>query len=96
MNNSATYYTYILKCADNSYYVGHTENPNQRLKTHNSGQGPKWTALRLPVELVYCEISGKLEQAIKRERQLKKWTRAKKEALIAKNITKLKQLSKSL
>lgn len=88
------WYVYILKCADSSYYVGHTDNLDQRLKTHNSGRGPTWTASRLPVKLVYQEKHDDQTRAIKRERQMKKWSRAEKGALIAGNLHKLKSLSK--
>ena len=88
------WYVYILKCSDNSCYVGHTDNLVQRLKTHNSGQGPVWTASRLPVKLVYQEKHDDQTLAIRRERQIKNWSRAKKEALIAGDLHKLKSLSK--
>jgi putative endonuclease len=88
------WYVYILKCSDNSYYVGHTDNPDRRLKTHNFGQGPRWTVSRLPVKLVYQEKHDDQTLAIGRERQIKKWNRAKKEALIAGDLQKLKSLSK--
>src|SRR5258706_118935 len=44
---------YILRCADNSFYVGHTQNLHDRVQTHNNGAGATWTACRRPVELVY-------------------------------------------
>ncbi|MCH7988759.1 MAG: GIY-YIG nuclease family protein [Planctomycetes bacterium] len=91
---SETFHVYILKCSDNSYYVGSTSNLNQRLKTHISGHGPQYTASRLPVELVYSELLPDLDSAVKRERQIKKWTRAKKEALIRGDLATLKMLSK--
>jgi putative endonuclease len=94
MNHNKSYYAYILKCEGGSYYVGSTDNPEQRLSIHNAGRGPKWTALRLPVELVHCEKFETQKKAIQRENQIKRWSRAEKEALIAGNIDALKRLSK--
>ena len=88
------WYTYILKCADSSFYIGHTNDLAERLSKHNAGRGPKWTACRLPVQLAYQEYHENEEFAIKREKQIKKWSRSKKEALIEGDTKKLKSLSK--
>ena len=77
------HYCYILSCADGSYYVGVAEDPQRRLDEHNSGKGADWTALRLPVALVWTEAHASLGSARTRENQLKNWSRKKKEALIA-------------
>jgi predicted GIY-YIG superfamily endonuclease len=90
------WYTYILKCADGSFYTGRTNDLSERLTRHNAGRGPKWTACRLPVQLVYQEHHENEESAIKREKQIKKWSRSKKEALIQEDAKKLKALSKQL
>ena len=87
--------TYILRCADNKLYVGSTTNIEERLKRHKAGYASKFTRLHKPVELVYKEEYNTYQEAFRRERQLKKWTLAKKEALIAGDIDKLKELSKS-
>ena len=58
-------------------------DPNARVDVHNSGKGAKYTRSRLPVSLVYTEPGDSLSAALKRERQVKPWSRAKKEALIA-------------
>ena len=87
--------TYILRCADNKLYVGSTTNINERLKRHNAGYASEFAHLHRPVELVYKEDYDTYQEAFKRERQLKKWTTAKKEALIAGDIERLKELSKS-
>ena len=92
MNKAATY---ILRCADNKLYVGSTTNIEERLKRHKAGYASKFTRLHKPVELVYKEEYNTYQEAFRRERQLKKWTLAKKEALIAGDIDKLKELSKS-
>ena len=85
------YATYILECADRSYYIGSTSNLRSRVQAHRSGKGPQHTALRLPVRLVYHELFDTLEEAVARESQLKRWTRAKKEALIAGDLARLKR-----
>ena len=87
--------TYILRCADNKLYVGSTTNIKERIKRHNAGYASEFTHLHRPVELVYKEDYDTYQEAFKRERQLKKWTTAKKEALIAGDIERLKELSKS-
>ena len=76
------YYTYILRCRDNSLYTGYTDNVEKRLATHNDGKGAKYTRGRLPVGLVYCEEFPDRSAAIKREIEIKKLTKAKKEELI--------------
>lgn len=89
------WYVYILKCSDNSFYTGHTNNLNERIKRHNSGRGSSYTAVRSPVKLLLYEENENETAAVKREMQIKKWSRAKKIALINGNIQKLKLLSKS-
>ena len=86
------YYVYILRCADGSFYVGHTTEPRSREQTHNEGRGPRYTAHRLPVQLVYSEQHALLADAVRRERQIKRWTHAKKEALVTGNLELLKRL----
>ncbi|MGV3650047.1 MAG: GIY-YIG nuclease family protein [Devosia sp.] len=85
---------YILRCADGSYYVGNTRKPiEQRVAEHNSGVIACYTQSRLPVELVYAEVTNVLMVAFERERQLKGWSRAKKEALIAGQLEDLPGLA---
>lgn len=91
---SGTIHVYILRCADGSYYVGSTGDLEGREYAHNIGQGAKYTFLRRPVQLVYSESYDSLEQAMGRERQLKRWSHAKKTALILGEAARLKQLSK--
>jgi putative endonuclease len=76
-NQMPVYYVYILRTLDNMLYIGVTETLDQRIKTHNSGKGAEWIKAH----------PGK------REIQIKKWSRAKKEALIAGDFVKLKNLS---
>jgi len=92
---STPFYVYIVRCADGSLYVGHTEALEERVMRHNEGRGATWTAARLPVMLVYSEACAGKQQAVRRERQLKGWSRAKKEALIAGDKQRLKKLAAS-
>jgi predicted GIY-YIG superfamily endonuclease len=76
------FFCYILECADRSLYVGVTDDPAQRVRHHNQGKGSEWTAARRPVKLVWTEERPTLSSARKRENQLKRWSHAKKAALI--------------
>jgi predicted GIY-YIG superfamily endonuclease len=87
-------FVYILRCADDSLYVGHTSNIDERVKAHNDGCGAQWTACRRAVTLVYQETHPWEDDAITLERQLKRWTHAKKVALINGDRAKLKALAK--
>jgi predicted GIY-YIG superfamily endonuclease len=89
------FHTYILLCADGSYYVGHTSDLRSRVAAHNEGKAAQHTATRCPVELVYNEEHPSELDAIERERQIKKWSRAKKRALVAGDIGTLRSLSRS-
>ncbi len=86
--------TYILLCSDGSFYVGHTENVQKRLATHNAGKGVHYTAKRRPVKLSYTEFHPSKTKAMARETQFKKWSRAKKQALIDTDPAKLHELAK--
>ena len=85
-------WTYILRCADGSYYIGSTKDLSRRLDEHKKGNCA-YTSQRLPVELIYSETYQSLVYAKKREIQLKGWTRKKKEALILHDKKSLKDLS---
>ena len=87
-------YLYILRCADGSYYVGSTTNLEVRIAAHNSAAGgSEFTAKRLPVELVFSEEFPTLHDAFLAEREVKGWSRAKKEALIHRDYAALPELS---
>jgi len=75
-------YVYILRCSDGSLYTGWTNNLTERINAHNNGTASKCTRARLPVELVYSELCESKSAAMKREFEIKKFTRAKKEKLI--------------
>jgi predicted GIY-YIG superfamily endonuclease len=78
----------MVRCADGTLYTGYARDPEERVRVHNSGKGAKYTRSRLPV---HTERYESLSAALKRERELKPWSRARKEALIAGDLTPLKQ-----
>ncbi len=85
---------YILRCADGTFYVGNMRRSvEERIGEHNSGVLKGYTSKRRPVELVYCEVTDSLIAACERERQLKGWSRAKKQALIDANWDALPALA---
>ena len=75
-------YTYILRCADGTFYTGWTTDLTRRVDVHNSGQGAKYTRARRPVELVYYETFDTRQDAMQRECAIKKLTREQKGALV--------------
>lgn len=91
-----TFWTYILRCADASYYVGHTDDLEQRLSDHERGGISVYTRKRRPVTLVWCDTFESRIEALAAERQIKGWSRAKKEALIKGNWTRLRTLAKHM
>ncbi len=88
------FHVYILKCSDGSYYTGHTDQIEARISQHTFGLIPGYTKKRRPVEVVFNEMFGTRDEAFAAERQIKKWVRAKKEALIAGKFDLLPELSK--
>ncbi len=77
------YFVYILKCADNSYYTGVTNNLDRRMYDHANSRNPdSYTSKRLPIKLVFHHVFHSPMQAISFEKQVKGWSRKKKEALI--------------
>jgi putative endonuclease len=88
-------FVYMLRCADDSYYVGSTiVDLERRVAEHNTGLFGGYTSLRLPVKLVWSEYFEQLRDAAAIERKLKGWSRAKKEALIQADWAAIKRLSK--
>jgi len=73
---------YILRCSDRSYYTGHTDQLDARISAHQQGLVQGYTQKRRPVRLVFAEEMPTRQDAIERERQIKGWSRAKKEALM--------------
>jgi putative endonuclease len=86
------HYVYILRCADECWYVGETADPYQRMADHQEGSARAFTSRRRPVELAHLEQFATRGAALERERQLKRWTRAKKEPSISGNLALLKRL----
>jgi len=90
------YYIYILLCADNSFYTGITNDLDRRIEEHNLGENPKcYTYSRRPLALKYSEEYQNVNDAISREKQIKGWSRKKKEALMNGDYAELMQLSKN-
>jgi putative endonuclease len=77
-----SFWVYILKCADGLYYTGHTDNLEKRIGEHRSGAFGGYTSTRLPVELVFSQDFSSREEALTSERQIKGWSRKKKEAMM--------------
>ena len=87
---------YIVRCRDDSYYTGLTRlEAEQRVWQHNEGVVAGYTHSRRPVELVYFETTESAREAITRERQIKGWSRRKKEALIEGDFEGLSGLAKN-
>lgn len=88
-----TGYMYILKCSNDQYYTGSTKNLKERIKLHQNGRGVNITKKLLPVELKYYEEYDRIEQALRREKQIQGWSRAKKEALMNGDLELLNNLA---
>jgi len=78
------FYVYILKCQDNSFYTGYTADLGRRIKEHNTGKGAKYTRARKPVQLLYWEDHISIQDAMRREREIKRLSREKKIQLMNK------------
>jgi|SRR5690554_5466895 len=89
------YFVYIVQCSDKSYYTGITSNLEKRINEHNSGLFKGYTSKRLPVQLMYSQRYSDVNEAIRAEKQIKGWSRAKKEALIRNDMETLVKLSRS-
>ncbi|MDI9370946.1 MAG: GIY-YIG nuclease family protein [Synergistaceae bacterium] len=75
-------WVYILLCSDGTYYTGWTFDTEERLKAHNDGKGAKYTASRLPVVLVYREKVASMSEALRRELEIKRMNRPRKDRLV--------------
>ena len=88
-------FVYILLCSDKTYYTGITSNLEKRIQEHKLGKYPgSYTYLRLPIKLVFYAEFTNITLAIQTEKQIKKWSRVKKEALINGEFQKLPNLAK--
>lgn len=88
-------WVYILQCSDNTFYTGCTTNLKERVYQHKTGQYEGYTKKRRPVELLWYEEFKDINEAIDAERQIKGWSRAKKEALMRGDFELLQELSQS-
>ena len=87
---------YILRCADGSYYTGHTDNLEKRIAEHDSGAiAGSYTFRRRPVQLAFSQEFSSRKEALEAERQIKGWTRMKKEALIRGDWAEISRLARS-
>lgn len=75
-------YTYMVECSDKSLYTGWTNNLEQRIQAHNAKKGAKYTKSRTPVRLVYYETFATKQEAMRREYEIKRYTRKQKLALL--------------
>ena len=82
IQRTGKYFVYILQCSNGTYYTGYTNNLENRIKEHNSGNGAKYLRGKLPVKLVYSKEYRYYKNALNRERNIKKMTRKEKERLI--------------
>ena len=83
-----SYYFYLARCNDSSLYSGSCRDLLQREQMHNSGKGAKYTRSRLPIKIVYSEEFATQSEALKREAEVKKWTKQAKEELVQKNAAR--------
>ncbi|GGO40667.1 GIY-YIG nuclease family protein [Staphylococcus hominis] len=77
-----SHFVYIVRCSDNSLYTGYTNNIEARINKHNAGKGAKYTKIRRPVVLVYQEMYESKSEALRREYEIKTFTRQRKLKLI--------------
>ena len=88
------FFAYILRCRDGSYYVGHSDNLDARVAQHQAGAISGYTHSRRPVELVWSQAFPDRDSAFRAERQIKGWSRAKKEALVRGDWAAVQRLAK--
>ncbi len=79
---SMAFFVYVIRCVDDSYYTGHTDDLEKRMAAHNRGEVSGYTLGRRPVQLVFVEEFTSREDAFQLERKIKGWSRKKKEALM--------------
>ena len=80
-----SYYVYILRCKDGSYYTGYTKDVEKRFEMHKKGQGSRYTRMHEPEKLVYLEEFESRGEAMRRERRIKTLSHNKKQQLINNN-----------
>ena len=80
------YYIYLARCKDKTIYTGYTTDLKNRELKHNSGEGAKYTKSRRPIKIIYWEEFTSLGEALKREAEIKSWSKIEKEKLIKNKI----------
>ncbi len=88
------FFAYMLHCADESYYVGHTDDLEKRLLEHNEGGKCTYTETRQPLELVWSQEFATRGEALAAELRIKRWSRAKKQALASGDFGELSRAAK--
>lgn len=76
------HFTYIARCSDDTLYTGYCVDLKNREATHNTGKGAKYTRARLPIQIVYSETFSTKSEAMKREFEIKQFSKQRKESLI--------------
>lgn len=89
-----SFWVYILRCADGSYYTGHTDDLAKRLSEHQMAQVAGYTATRCPVTLIFSEEFSTREEALASELRIKGWSRKKNEAMMQGNWAEVSRLAK--
>jgi len=89
------FWVYILRCADGSYYTGHTDNLEMRIGQHQAGECAGYTVTRRPLELIWSQDFPTREEALSAERQIKGWSRKKKEAMMRSDWAEVSRLAQS-
>ncbi len=91
------FWVYILRCADGSYYTGHTDNLEKRIAEHHAGAiNSCYTFKRRPLELAFSQDFPTREEALASEQQIKGWSRKKKEAMMRGDWAEVSRLAKSI
>jgi predicted GIY-YIG superfamily endonuclease len=88
------FWVYILCCGDGSYYTGQTDNLEKRIAEHEAGEGEAYTSARLPVKLVFSQEFSSRDEAMVCERQIKGWSRKKKEAMMRGDWAEVSRLAR--
>ncbi len=87
---------YILECSNGTFYTGSTKDLDRRIAQHQAGEGANYTKKHLPVKLVYYEKFQRIDFAFEREKQVQKWSRKKKLALMSGRIDLLHPLAECM
>jgi len=90
-----SFWVYILRCADGSFYTGHTDNLEQRINQHHAGTFPTcYTFKRRPLQVAFSQDFATREEALTAEQQIKGWSRKKKEAMVRGDWAEVSRLAK--